>query len=352
MSTPYSPNGIIFPAQLYQHYRNPLALWLYARYLDEKGSGRVELDLGDVERSLNIKISTLRKWLCWGAKKGMWRYYQTKTNQLTIYYTSSHRLADLAGIKNFTGGVAEIGIEDFSNHRLSILATEIELQELQNKSRFAAHCEAVAKLSDKHKISKAKKLAKKPLTPEELTTIPATKMARVLWRAGIKLGVSEGFVSFGASQKGVADRRGVSPMTVSRHLSNKYRCSFSPIKEFRGCSPIEGVVINQRLSRPEGLCYDRAQASGLGFDPEICPEMAEGKVWRNREGRWFESKCKIYQPTVNLRKARFRRSRVNSEWFVPHALRKHRGWIKDKHEYWIDKKKLLIEKIEPENFSY
>ncbi|NEO56914.1 MAG: hypothetical protein F6K54_29880 [Okeania sp. SIO3B5] len=244
----YKPEGILFPSRLFQHYKNPLALWLYARHLDKEGSGQAIFSLQSAAKSLNFSVQTLKGWLCQGKKSGLWRYYDTSQilgsgTWVKLFYTSSHRLAADAGLTDF-GPVAEISLDDFCNHRLTILATEIELQELQKQSKFAAHCEAIAAIQEKlliKKVSKAKKLAPKPLLPEEI--IPATKMARVLWRSGCKLGVSEGFLSYGASQQGVADRRGVCTKTVQRHLSNYYRCTGSPIRDFRKCSSVNYIAL-------------------------------------------------------------------------------------------------------------
>ncbi|NET40588.1 hypothetical protein [Okeania sp. SIO2B3] len=335
---------ILFPSRLFHHYKNPLALWLYARHIDERGSGQAIFSLESAARSLNFAVQTLKGWLCEGKKMGLWRYYDT--NQILgmgawvkLFYTSSHRLASQANLTDF-GPVAEISLDDFSNHRLTILSTEIELQSLQKQSRFAAHCEAIAKIQEKlliKKVLKAKKLAPKPLQPEKI--IPATKMARVLWRSGCQLGVSEGFLSYGASHQGVADRRGVCAKTVQRHLSNNYRCDGSPIRDFKKCAPLQSIHINQRLNRYHGKALDVASLSGEDY-----PEL-NGKYWRNKEGRWFESKPNIYEPSVQLRKVKFRRSRLLSEKGLGcYSIQKAEGSRRfvSNHEYFIHKSSLSI----------
>lgn len=336
---------ILFPSRLFQHYKNPLALWLYARHIDESGSGQATFSLESAARSLNFAVQTLKGWLCKGQKMGLWRYYST--NQILgmgtwvqLFYTSSHRLASQANLTDF-GPVAEISLDDFSNHRLTILSTEIELQSLQKQSRFAAHCEAIAKIQEKlliKKVLKAKKLAPKPLQPEKI--IPATKMARVLWRSGCRLGVSEGFLSYGASHQGVADRRGVCTKTVQRHLSNKYRCDGSPIRDFKKCLPLQSIQINQRVNRGLSRVLDLVSDYG---DPNRDFEI--GKHWKNKEGRWFERKPNIYEPSVQLRKVKFRRSRLlSSKGLGCYSIQKAEGSRRfvSNYEYFIHKSNLSI----------
>ncbi|NEO55286.1 MAG: hypothetical protein F6K54_20760 [Okeania sp. SIO3B5] len=315
-SSDRSPAGILFPIVLYTYYRNPLALWLYCRFYDRQGSGRAVIDLAECAQELQISVSTLRKWLCWEPR--LWRSWKTRKGIATIYYVSAHNKAAKIG-KKFDGGVAEIeDISDIANHRLPMLATEIELQEIQKKSRYAAHEQAVERAEIKYLLDRTKtkdrkkldRLVPKTLDPNDLVNLPAKNLARVLWKAGVNLGVSEGFLAYGASQERVAASRWLSVRQVQRHLSNEYRSSESPVRNFRNIYPIFGVQINQRLNRHRGECLDRAERRELGFDWDSFELMALGIAWKNKEGRWFERKCKIYEQTVVLRKARFRRSRV------------------------------------------
>ncbi|NES04175.1 MAG: hypothetical protein F6K22_15840 [Okeania sp. SIO2F4] len=194
------------------------------------------------------------------------------------------------------------------------MATEIKLQEIQKASRYAAHEKAIEEAAikyhlDRHKSQHRRKLnwlVPKTLHPNDLVYLPAKNMARVLWKTGFILGVSEGFLAYGASQEKVATYRRLSVRQVQRHLSNEYRCSESPVRGFRGIYPIFGVQINQRLPRVQGAKFNKALLATAESDWDL----AYGKVWRNNEGRWFERKCKVYNQSLILRKARFRRSRV------------------------------------------
>ncbi|NEO58641.1 MAG: hypothetical protein F6K54_39695 [Okeania sp. SIO3B5] len=313
---PHPPAGILFPVALYTHYKNPLALWLYCRFYDRQGSGKAVIDLAECAQELQISVSTLRRWL-W-RKSPLWRSCKTRKGIATIYYTSSHNLAARIEEK-FDGGVAEIeDISDIANHHLPMLATEIELQEVQRKSRYAAHQQAIERAEIKYLLDRRKSqhrkrlngLVPKTLAPNDLVHLPAKNLARVLWKAGVNLGVSEGFLAYGASQGRVATCRRLSTRQVQRHLSNEYRCSESPVRKFRSIYPIFGVQIHQRLDRHRGECLDRAERREPGFDWDSFELIVLGGAWKNKEGRWFERKCKVYEQTVLLRKARFRRSRV------------------------------------------
>ncbi|MEM1172277.1 MAG: hypothetical protein AAGJ08_25155 [Cyanobacteria bacterium P01_H01_bin.35] len=308
-----SPSGIIVPVQLFRYYGNPLSLWLYCRFYDRQGSGKAVIDLAECAGELQISISTLRKWLCW--EPDLWRSWKTRNGIATIYYRSVHNLAAKRGLERFSGGVVEVeNISEIANHRLTILATEAELQNIQKQSRYAAHEKAIEKAAIKYHLNTEKsqhrkrlnRLVPKTFHPNDLVFLPVKNMARVLWKTGFILGVSEGFLAYGASQEKVAICRGLSPRQIQRHLSNEYRCSESPTRHFRATYPIFGVQINQRISRDQSIKFDRA----LTTIPELDSDLACGKVWRNREGRWFERKCKIYEQTLHLRKARFRRTRV------------------------------------------
>ncbi|MGB3512430.1 MAG: hypothetical protein WBA93_24965 [Microcoleaceae cyanobacterium] len=330
-NTPHSPAGTILPIRLFRSYGNQLALWFYCRWLDKKGSGRAIFDINDAAGELSIAASTIRKWLCWGKQHKMWRDYKSKEDTVTIYYTSSHRLAAQVGLKSF-GPVLEIeDIYDIANHRLTMLATDAEITELQTQSRFAAHCEAIARTATRLRtedLKKAKKYAPKPLKPWEFFTNPATNLARVLWQSGIQLGVSEGFIAYGASQASVADRRGVCPRTVNRHLSNNYRLSESPIRGFRDYIGIKRVQINRRLHRDEGRALDIAD---LGRKYDLDTRINQGKVWQNMEGRWFERLPCIYEEMpldCRLRKVKFRRSRLGGQLSATGNILKTTGLIR------------------------
>ncbi|NEN90022.1 MAG: hypothetical protein F6K48_14325 [Okeania sp. SIO3H1] len=334
---PHSPVGTILPIRLFHQYGNELALWFYCRWIDKEGSGRAVFDIKDAAEELCLAASTLRKWLCEGKRMELWRYYSSKEDIVTIYYTSSHRLAASAGLKGF-GPVLEVEhMSEVANHRLTMLATQAETADLQAQSRFAAHCEAIARTAIRlhtEDLKKARKYTPKPLKPNEIISNPVTNLARVLWKSGIQLGVSEGFIVYGASQASVADRRGVCLRTVNRHLSNSYRTSESPVRGFRGCIGIERVQINRRLNRDEGKGLEIASIDpGLWLDARL----NEGKVWRNAEGRWFERFPCIYEEMASdcrLRKVKFRRSRLER------PTQRHKQHPK---EYWIDKKNLLKE---------
>lgn len=343
---PKFPPGRILPIRLFRYYGNQLALWFYCRWVDEVGSGRAIFDINDAAAELEVSKSTIRKWLCWGKRHEMWRHYQSAKDIVSIYYTSSHRLAARVGLNNF-GPVLEIeDIASVANHRLPMLATDAEISDLQTQSRFAAHCEQIARTMVRvktHRFNDGAKFARKPLQPWKLFNHPATNLARVLWQAGVKLGVSEGFVAYGASQTSVADRRGLSLRTVNRHLSNQYRVSKSPVRGFRGFIPCERFQINRRLNRKDGERLDRAAKVPLKFAP---PELQSGKCWRNNEGRWFERLPCIYEEMpggCHLRKVKFRRSRLSG------PTERHKQSLKD---YWIDKNNLLEVFQRPGNFSY
>ncbi|NES04176.1 MAG: hypothetical protein F6K22_15845 [Okeania sp. SIO2F4] len=99
-------NSVLFPAILHRYYGNPIALWLYCRFYDINGSGRVIINLNECASELEISVSTIRKWLCW--ERRLWRSWKTRRDIATIYYVSSHNLTAKADLERFGGGVARI----------------------------------------------------------------------------------------------------------------------------------------------------------------------------------------------------------------------------------------------------
>jgi hypothetical protein len=138
-------------------------------------------------------------------------------------------------------------------------------------------------------------------TPTQLITPtlrPCDKLARVLGRSQRFIFCESGFKFYGGSQEAIAQSRGLSAETVSRHLSNKYRLEASPVRGFlRDLPPIIKKQLVERLPRLKNM------------PPKICLE--EGLFLMG--GDWWKPHCNVYCLSHRLVSARRRRAALSPQ---------------------------------------
>lgn len=253
--------SIRLPARLYSTYKAPLKAWCLAQ-LAAKGSGRAEFSLEWAAGEMQRSISSVRRLLKQARSLGLIRHFHTEGDRAWAYPYSLKKIAKKAGLESLAE-IAEIKYEDIKN--LNIKCTEAVAAGLQRASLHAAR-EAQKELPPEQQI--------KPVNPFSRAELGK----RVLWKGDRFLGVSEGFVIWGASQKAIAVARGISERSIQRHLSATYRRLPSKIRGSRaGLVPVVKAQLCQRLPRhfkalgslqnsrhwPEGggkilICGDRA----------------------------------------------------------------------------------------------
>lgn len=282
-----------FPAQLYPHFGPCLKIWLLARTWDDsrethwhsKGSGKATFSLLAAKRILNRGFSTIRRYLAQAHQKGLIRCYRLKGDWVEIYYASLERAARAAGL-DAIGPIADINLEQLED--LNIIATEVEADALQRESFYAAKLNEQERLKEKNQSSDIR-------MTDPMTLIAPTcgRPARVLgWINDRWVLVSEGFIPYGGSQKAIASRRGVSPRTINRHLSNRYRLQPSPIRDYRaGVAPVLKRQIAQRMRSSTAW---------------ICRQFERGRVLEIGS-RYFYARVNIYALPHELIPSRFRR---------------------------------------------
>jgi Bifunctional DNA primase/polymerase, N-terminal len=301
-----------FPARLYAHFGRKLSIWLLARRFDlsrhspggkAKGCGIGTFSLLGASRILDRSKHRVRRLLCEAKKSGLIREFHQKGDWIKVYYTSFEKVVALAGIGKNLGPIAAIEIDDLSN--LHILATEIEAQNQQKLSLYCKRQEEIERLKNQGKDPE--KIPSRIVQPGALHTceIPA----RVLVRGSRFLYCDSGFEFYGGSQKAIAKSRGISPATVSRHLSNNYRMEATPVRHQRsGNPPIIKKQLLEKLPHLKGMPADLGVEDGLLFLHE----------------HWWKPHTNIYLLEHRLVSARRRRSRIQPK---------------------TDKVKLLFEKI-------
>jgi hypothetical protein len=288
-----------FPSRLFPHFRRQMSVWLLARRFDisrrkyvgkSKGQGIGTFTLTAASVILRRTPGHIRKLLCAAKRSGLIRHYKKKGDWITVFYTSLERAIAIAGLDKL-GPIAAIKVDDLQN--LHIIATEVEAQNLQRSSFHLQRREEIAQIKPGESSSL--------YTPTQLMTPtlrPCDKLARVLGRSQRFIFCESGFKFYGGSQEAIAQSRGLSAETVSRHLSNKYRLEASPVRGFlRDLPPIIKKQLVERLPRLKNM------------PPKICLE--EGLFLMG--GEWWKPHCNVYCLSHRLVSARRRRAALGPQ---------------------------------------
>jgi hypothetical protein len=118
-----------------------------------------------------------------------------------------------------------------------------------------------------------------------ITLHTCEKLARVLGKSDRFLFCESGFRFYGGSIEAIAQSRGLSQATVSRHLSNGYRLVAAPIRGFRQELP---PIIKKQLVEP----LPRLQ----NMPPKLCVE--DGLFLMS--GKWWKPHCNVYLINISL----------------------------------------------------
>jgi hypothetical protein len=287
-----------FAPRLFPYFRHQMSVWLLARRFDisrwknagkSLGVGIGKFTLTAASVILRRTPGHIRKLLCAAKNSGLLRHYKQKGGWITVYYSSLKRAIAIADLDKL-GPVAAININDLRN--LHIIATEVEAQNLQRSSFHLQRRGEIAQI----KAGESSGL----YTPTQLMTPtlrPCDKLARVLGRSQRFIFCESGFKFYGGSQEAIAQSRGLSRATVSRHLSNRYRLEASPVRGFRRDLP--PIIKKQLVERLPHL---------KNMPPKICLE--EGLFLMG--GEWWEPHCNVYLLDHRLVSARRRRGRIQA----------------------------------------
>ncbi|XZO03460.1 MAG: bifunctional DNA primase/polymerase [Microcoleus sp.] len=286
-----------FPARLFAHFGHQLNIWLLARRFDisrwshdgkSKGSGIGKFTLPAASKILNRSQGHIRKLLCRAKKSGLIRDYKQSKNWITVYYASLEKAIALTGIEKL-GPIAAINIDDLAN--IHIIATEVEAQNLQRASLYRQRLEEVEQI--KAQGLDPGQTPTEIVKPSDLHTCGYP--ARVLGKSDRFFYCSSEFRFYGGSHAAIAQSRGISTATVSRHLSNRYRLKASPVRNFREeLVPLVGKQLLEKIPQVKGL------------PPGLCQE--EGLLFL--KGDWWKPHCKVYLLDHRLVAAKVRRKRV------------------------------------------
>ncbi|MEG3861043.1 bifunctional DNA primase/polymerase [Microcoleus sp. herbarium12] len=289
-----------FPVRLFLHFGRQMSVWLLARRFDisrwshggqSKGSGIGKFTLAAASKILSRSKGHIRKLLGLAKKSGLIRDYAQSKNWITVFYTSLEKAIALTGIEKL-GPIAAINIDDLAN--IHILATEVEAQYLQRASLHRQRQEEIEQI--KAQGLDPGQTPSQILKPIDLHTCDYP--ARVLGKGDRFIYCDSDFRFYGGSQEAIANSRGVSASTVSRHLSNGYRLVAAPVRGYRGELP--PIVKKQLVEKLPQL---------QKFLPKLCTE--DGLF--SMHGDWWKPHCNIYLLDHRLVSARRRRVQIQTK---------------------------------------
>ena len=289
-----------FPARLFPHFKRQLTMWLLARRFDNSrhkhggknfGSGIGSFTLLAATRILGKSEVHIKRLLREAKKSGLIRRYNQRYGRITVYYSSLERAIAIAGLDQL-GPIAAINIDDLRN--LHIIATEVEAQHLQRASFYQQRQEETQQI--KAQDSNPEQPTTQMVAPTTLLT--CDKLARVSGKSDRFIFCEPGFRFYGGNQAAIAQLRGLSQATVSRHLSNKYRLAATPIRGFR--QELPPIIKKQLVERHPNL---------KNMPPKICLE--DGLFRMN--GDWWEPHCNVYYLSHRLVSARRRRAALGPQ---------------------------------------
>jgi hypothetical protein len=299
----YVGNGeldlVRFPVRLLERFRSQMKVWLLARRFDTsrwtnngkpKGSGIGTFRLTGASKILNRSKSNIRQLLGDAKKSGLIHNYLQKGEQITVFYTSLEKAIAIAGVKKL-GPVAAVNIDDLAN--IHILATEVEAQHLQRASFYRQRQEEMQQI--KAQGSGLEQQPTQIIEPSALHT--SDKPAGVITKSARFIFCESGFRFYGGSQEAIALSRGISPSTVSRHLSNSYRLAASPVQGLR--EELPPIIKKQLVEKRPHLKQ---------MPPKLC--LSEGLF--SMHGDWWEPHCNVYLLNHRLVSARRRRSHIEA----------------------------------------
>ena len=202
--------------------RHPAAgLWYVCRALDTKGTGRINL-FAEQWQLLKVSKSTIYRWLREGHALGLFRNYWWEGERLSISLGALAKACLKSGMKSW-GTAAVVCLGDIIEGNLRSLASALTVQDLQEKSRFAA----------KTQLNKLERRIVKIPTAAETLNLTSQNTARGVVPGLIHVGadkvfVGRSFVPFGVSQERVCEDLnaeetscGVCPRTLRNHLKRQ-----------------------------------------------------------------------------------------------------------------------------------
>ncbi|MGI2909374.1 hypothetical protein [Tolypothrix sp. VBCCA 56010] len=188
-------------------------LWYLCRGLDIWGRGYAELPIELCCSVLGISSQTLYRWLKDGKTAGAFRKGNIRRGVLRVYLGALHKVCFKLGLIDWEG-VVDLRLVEV-NQNIRPLVTGACTQDLQSKSHYAA----VTNLKKRERAIYAPPKASAILQSKKVSSQKSDEgQILFLLHVGQKRAfVSRSFVPFGASQRSIGSKLGISDRTVRRH---------------------------------------------------------------------------------------------------------------------------------------
>lgn len=194
------------------------SLWYLCHAADPLGRGRVELSASEWQL-LGVSKPTVYRWLREGWALGLFRNYWWKGDRLTVSLGGLKKACLSSGMESW-GPVATVRLGDFLGGRLRAIASMIQTQDLQEKSRYAAG----------HALNDLERRCFKIPSVAETLNLSSPKMdcgevPGLVHSGSEKIFVGRSFIPFGVSQERICEELnaearscGVCTRTFRNHL--------------------------------------------------------------------------------------------------------------------------------------
>ena len=193
--------------------------WYLLRGFDVLGVGFVKIPLTSCCDFLNCGESTFYRYLNQGKKAGAFRYCRIQNGTLEVFLGSLLQICKNLRIHDF-GATAEVPLTQV-HATLRQVATQIATEKLQQQSHYAAVFNLKRNIRKTFKPPTADQIMEAAGRPSHETG--KGDLPFVVYIGDKRVFVSASFAPFGASQKGIGKKLGISERTVRRHLVGRSR---------------------------------------------------------------------------------------------------------------------------------
>lgn len=264
-------------------------LWYLCRGLDIWGRGYAKLPVELCCSLLGVSRQTLYRWLKDGKLAGAFRKSKMQRGVLRVYLGGLHKVCFKLGLTDW-GSVGVMRLSEV-NQNIRHLVTGACTQDLQSKSHYAA----VTNLKKQERAVYAPPSASVILQSKKVSSQKSDEGHLLfLLHVGEKRAfVSRSFVPFGACQRSIGSKLGISARTVRRHL-NALGLNRRQLMQAKG----EYKRVQQAMKHQADFfqAADDIWLTSCGNDWELQEKSRGGKEW-HKSYVTPESFCNYYDKT-------------------------------------------------------
>lgn len=295
-----------------------MKLWYFLRAYDSHGQGRVVVGYEQLCQLKESK-STIYRWLQQGKSLGIFRSYNWKNGQLTVWLSGLFTVCEKFGIKNW-GTTATIPLELLlsSNGRNNV-ATALATQDMQSRSRYAAT----------HSMIKRERKCYKLPTVDEIFSLASDTSHKLLRGVKTLPGViavtdkriltDKTFIPFGASQKRISEELACHVTTLRRRMNKMGIKSRQVVQTKPEYAEINFALKHEAKSWKSGdVCYYQVSQETIILIEKngACSAsrrnghiMNPGRFYQGKSGKFYIYRCNLYNLDFKLESMKCARRR-------------------------------------------